>query len=185
VKSGSPLGGAVPRKIILAGTSQTAGILINYLPAHAVYRTPKMERIYDGYMPTSKASTINRILDVPIVHVPTMQEERVDDHVAQDSDAPGRQYRIYEFPGMAHVDTRDAARMVPEPVRAAAQHVSTAGLHVSGAQPRCIAWADKEWGRASDRICSIAATPTVRRWRSTKPATARRRTESVCGRSRR
>ena len=53
IRSGSPLGGAVPRKMVLAGTSQTAGILIGYLPAHMVYRTPQMQRIYDGFMPTS------------------------------------------------------------------------------------------------------------------------------------
>jgi hypothetical protein len=116
VKSGAPLGGAVARKVILAGTSQTAGILINYLPAHAVYRTPKMERIFDGYMPTSNGSTITQELDVPIVHVPTMQEVSGQTITwRQDSDDPGKQYRAYEFPGMAHVDTRDAARMMPNP----------------------------------------------------------------------
>jgi hypothetical protein len=116
VKSGAPLGGAVARKVILAGTSQTAGILINYLPAHAVYRTLKMERIFDGYMPTSNGSTITQELDVPIVHVPTMQEVSGQTITwRQDSDDPGKQYRVYEFPGMAHVDTRDAARMMPNP----------------------------------------------------------------------
>src|SRR5688572_17949310 len=60
IKSGSPLGGAVPRKMVLAGTSQTAGILINHLPGHVDYRTPKMERIYDGFMPTSNGSNITQ-----------------------------------------------------------------------------------------------------------------------------
>jgi hypothetical protein len=143
VKSGAPLGGAVPRKVILAGTSQTAGILINYLPAHAVYRTPKMERIFDGYMPTSNGSTINLELDVPIVHVPTMQEvsgQTITWH--QDSDDPGKQYRIYEFPGMAHVDTRDAARMVPNPC---ALPLSTYPLqaYMSVALNHLFAWVDK------------------------------------------
>jgi Alpha/beta hydrolase domain len=143
VKSGAPLGGAVPRKIILAGTSQTAGILINYLPAHAVYRTPKMERIYDGYMPTSNGATINLDLDVPIVHVPTMQEVSGSTITwRQDSDAPGRQYRIYEFPGMAHVDTRDAARMVPNPC-ALPLSMYPLQAYMSVALNHLFAWADK------------------------------------------
>ena len=113
IKSGSPLGGVVPRKMVLAGTSQTAGILINYLPGHVVYRTPKMERIYDGFMPTSNGSNITQEVDVPIIHVPTMHEVSGQTITwRQDSDEPGRQYRLYEFSGMAHVDTRDAARMI-------------------------------------------------------------------------
>jgi hypothetical protein len=116
IKSGSPLGGAVPRKMVLAGTSQTAGILINYLPGHVVYRTPKMERIYDGFMPTSNGSNITQDVDVPIIHVPTMHEVSGQTITwRQDSDAAGKQYRLYEFSGMAHVDTRDAARMMPNP----------------------------------------------------------------------
>ena len=143
VKGGTPLGGSLPRKVILAGTSQTAGFLINYLPAHAVYRTPKMERIFDGYMPTSNGSTINLDLDVPIVHVPTMQEVSGSTITwRQDSDAPGRQYRIYEFPGMAHVDTRDAARMVPNPC---ALPLSTYPLqaYMSVALNHLFTWVDK------------------------------------------
>ena len=31
----------------------SSGTLINYLPAHMVYRTPDMQRIYDGFLPTS------------------------------------------------------------------------------------------------------------------------------------
>ena len=46
--------------MVLAGTSKTAGMLINYLPAHVVYRTPKMERIYDGFLPTSNGAIIAR-----------------------------------------------------------------------------------------------------------------------------
>ena len=38
VRSGSLVGGSV-RKMVLGGTSMTAGVLINYLPAHMVYRT--------------------------------------------------------------------------------------------------------------------------------------------------
>ena len=143
VKTGAPLGGAVPRKVILAGTSQTAGILINYLPAHAVYRTAKMERIYDGYMPTSNGANITQQVDVPIVHVPTMHEVSGQNITwRQDSDEPNRQYRNYEFSGMAHVDTRDAARMMPNPC---AEPLSMYPLqaYMAVALNHLFAWADK------------------------------------------
>ena len=143
IKSGSPLGGAVPRKMVLAGTSQTAGILINYLPGHVVYRTPKMERIYDGFMPTSNGANITLDVDVPIIHVPTMHEVSGQTITwRQDSDAPGKQYRLYEFSGMAHVDTRDAARMMPNPC---AEPLSTYPLqaYMSVALNHLFNWADK------------------------------------------
>jgi hypothetical protein len=143
IKSGSPLGGAVPRKMVLAGTSQTAGILINYLPGHVVYRTPKMERIYDGFMPTSNGSNITQDVDVPIVHVPTMHEVSGQTITwRQDSDEAGKQYRLYEFSGMAHVDTRDAARMMPNPC---AQPLSTYPLqaYMSVALNHLFNWVDK------------------------------------------
>jgi hypothetical protein len=143
VKSGSPLGGAVPRKIVLAGTSQTAGILIAYLPAHVVYRTPQMQRIYDGFMPTSNGSNITQDVDVPIVHVPTMHEVSGQTITwRQDSDEPNKQYRLYEFAGMAHVDTRDASRMMPNPC---AQPLSTFPLqaYMSVALNHLFQWVDK------------------------------------------
>ncbi len=143
IKSGSPLGGAVPRRIVLAGTSQTAGILINYLPAHVVYRTPQMQRIYDGFMPTSNGANITQDVDVPIIHVPTMHEVSTQSITwRQDSDEPGKQYRNYEFSGMAHVDTRDAARMMPNPC---AQPLSMYPLqaYMSVALNHLFNWADK------------------------------------------
>ena len=115
VRSGKPLGGLNVRKMVLAGTSMSAGTLINYLPAHKVFRTPDMQRIYDGFYPTSNGSLIPDV-DVPVVHMPTMLEvsaQNVTDRA--DSDAPGRQYRLYEVAGMAHIDTRDSVRMTPNP----------------------------------------------------------------------
>ncbi len=67
-----PLGNRV-RKMVMGGTSMSAGTLINYLPAHMVFRTPEMTRIFDGFMPTSNGSTIREI-DVPMIHMPTMHE---------------------------------------------------------------------------------------------------------------
>jgi hypothetical protein len=111
----SPFAGQTVRKIILAGTSATAGTLIAYLPAHMIYRTPDMQRIYDGFMPTSTANVANKV-DVPIIHVPTMHEvQGAQISTRADSDAAGDQYRMYAFPGMGHVDSRDNVRLLPNP----------------------------------------------------------------------
>ena len=125
----SPIAALPIRKMVLAGTSASAGVLINYLPAHTVLRLADMKPIYDGFMPTSNGATIplqmtaggtmQRPIDVPIVHVPTMTEVASPNGVTsrQDSDAPGNQYRVYEFVGMAHIDSRDAAAYYPDPCR--------------------------------------------------------------------
>jgi hypothetical protein len=142
VRGGTPLGGTAVRKMVLAGTSQTAGILINYLPAHMVYRTPQMQRIYDGFMPTSNGATIQDI-DVPIVHLPTMHEvSGANITRRQDSDEPGKQYRLYEFSGIAHVDTRDSVRFQPNPC---AQPISQFPLqaYYSVGLNHLLQWVDK------------------------------------------
>jgi hypothetical protein len=113
VRGGTLVGGSV-RKMVLGGTSMTAGVLINYLPAHMVYRTPQMQRIFDGFLPMSNGAMI-RDIDVPIIHVPTMHEVSGNITNRQDGDEPGKQYRLYEFSGMGHIDTRDSVRMRPNP----------------------------------------------------------------------
>jgi len=111
----SPFAGLKVRKMVLGGTSATAATLIQYLPAHMVYRTPDMQRIYDGFLPTSNGSVIRQI-DVPMIHVPTMLEvSGANITTRPDGDAPGDQYRVYEFPGMGHVDTRNNVRLTPNP----------------------------------------------------------------------
>jgi len=109
-----PLGGLSVRNVVLFGTSMSAGTLINYLPAHRVYRTPDMERIYDGFMPTSTGSTIQAV-DVPLIQMPTLHEVESNVPRRQDSDEPGQQYRLYEFAGIGHVDSRDNVRLLPNP----------------------------------------------------------------------
>jgi hypothetical protein len=104
------------RKMILAGTSMSAGTLINYLQAHMVYRTPEMQHIFDGFMPTSTGATIREI-DVPLIQLPTMHEVERGVPSRQDSDEPGQQYRLYEFAGIGHVDSRDNVRLMPNPCR--------------------------------------------------------------------
>jgi hypothetical protein len=99
------LAGLSPRKTILWGTSASSGIVVAYLPAHMVYRTPDMQRIYDGFQPTSNGGNINPV-DVPIVQVPTQHEFANGATTRFDSDMPGQQFRVYQFPGMGHLDAR-------------------------------------------------------------------------------
>ena len=119
----------------------TAGVLINYLPAHMVYRTPKMQRIYDGFLPMSNGAMV-RDVDVPMIHVPTMHEVSGNITNKQDSDEPGKQYRLYEFSGMGHIDTRDSVRMKPNPC---ALPLSTFPVqaYMSVALDHLLAWVDK------------------------------------------
>jgi hypothetical protein len=112
-----PLAGLPVRKMILAGTSATAAVLIRYLPAHMVYRTPDMKLIYDGFMPTSTGATVRQV-DVPLIQIPTMTEVATGTVTArQDGDGAGDQFRLYEFAGMAHVDSRDSVRFRPDPCK--------------------------------------------------------------------
>src|SRR5262249_48198700 len=112
-----PFAGLNVRKMVMGGTSATAAVLIRYLPAHMVYRTPDMKVIYDGFMPTSNGSTIRQV-DVPLIQIPTMTEVSSGNITARrDGDAPGDQYRLYEFAGMAHVDSRDSVRFKPDPCK--------------------------------------------------------------------
>jgi len=57
-------------------------------------------------------------VDVPLVQVPTMLEVRAANVTTRpDGDAPGDQYRLYEFPGMGYVDSRDNVRLTPNPCK--------------------------------------------------------------------
>jgi hypothetical protein len=109
-----PFGKLHVRKMVMAGTSMSSGTLVNYLPAHMVFRTPDMQRIFDGFMPTSYGGTIREI-DVPLIEMPTMLEEETNVPRRQDSDEPGKQFRLYEVAGIGHVDSRDNVRLHPNP----------------------------------------------------------------------
>ena len=116
-QAGNPLARFSLRRMVLAGTSASAGVLINYLPAHMVLRLADMKPIYDGFLPTSTGATIRQI-DVPMIQVPTMTEVMSGTATArQDGDDPGDQFRVYEFPGMAHIDSRDAVAYYPNPCK--------------------------------------------------------------------
>jgi len=102
--------------MILTGSSASAGVLVRYLPAHMVQRLPDMQPIYDGFMPTSNGADL-RLVDVPMIQVPTMRETMNGATTRPDGDVPGNQFRVYEFAGMAHIDARDAAAYYPDPCK--------------------------------------------------------------------
>jgi hypothetical protein len=109
-----PLGGLPVRKMVLGGTSMSAGTLINYLAVHPRFRTPDMKHIYDGYFPTSTGSDIPRV-DVPVIEMPTQREVQSNVTRRNDGDEPGNQFRLYEFAAIGHVDARDNVRLLPNP----------------------------------------------------------------------
>lgn len=103
----SPVPGV--RKMVLWGTSASSRILTNYLPTHKFMKQADLSNIYDGFMPTMNGTTIAPV-DVPIIQVPTQHEFQNVATATQDSDEAGKQFRVYEFPGMAHLDTRNTWR---------------------------------------------------------------------------
>jgi hypothetical protein len=105
----SPIAHLPVRKMILWGTSASSRILTNYLPSHNAFKLADMRNIYDGFLPTMNGTTIAPV-DVPIIQVPTQHEFQNVATAVQDSDEPGKQFRVYEFPGMAHLDTRNTYR---------------------------------------------------------------------------
>ena len=138
----SPLARLPLRKMVLAGTSATAAVLIRYLPAHMVYRTPDMKLIYDGFMPTSTGATVRQI-DVPVIQIPTMTEVSTGTVTArQDGDTAGDQFRLYEFAGMAHVDSRDSVRFQPDPCKSPVSQFPLQA-YMSVALHHLFEWVDK------------------------------------------
>ena len=112
----NPLAAVNVRKMILTGSSASAGVMVNYLPSHMVLRLADMKPIYDGFMPTSNGASL-RMIDVPMIQVPTMRETMNGATTRLDGDTPGNQFRVYEFAGMAHIDSRDAVAYYPDPCK--------------------------------------------------------------------
>ena len=138
----SPLAGLPIRKVIFAGTSASAAVLVNYLPAHMVYRLPDMKPVYDAFLPTSNGANI-RSIDVPMIQVPTMTEVSGNNStVRQDGDMPGDQYRTYEFAGMAHLDTRDVVAFRPDPCKYPIS-MFPLGAYMGLALHHLVEWVDK------------------------------------------
>src|SRR5438552_1008012 len=155
-KSGTPFAGLTVRKMVMVGTSATAGILMQYLPAHMVFRTPDMQRIMDGFLPMSTGATPAKV-DVPLIQVPTMTEVTGGNVTTRaDSDAPGDQFRVYEFAGMAHVDSRDSVRFKPDPCGKPASRFPEQA-YMSVALHHLFEWVDKN--KPAPRAARIVGSP--------------------------
>lgn len=138
----NPLAGLPLRKMILAGTSASAGTLVQYLPSHMVYRLPDMKPVYDGFLPTSNGANIRQI-DVPMIQVPTMTEVMNGNATTrQDGDASGDQFRVYEFAGMPHLDSREAEAYTPDPCKNPITKFPL-GAYMSVALDHLFKWVDK------------------------------------------
>jgi hypothetical protein len=109
----SPIADMGLRNMILWGTSASSRILTNYLPAHQVFTLADGSNIYDGFMPTSNGTDIETV-DVPMIQVPTQHEYSVGATAHQDSNEHGKQFRSYEFAGLAHLDARNNSARVSQ-----------------------------------------------------------------------
>jgi len=139
----NPLAQVRVRRLILAGTSASATVLINYLPAHMVLRLADLTPIYDGFLPTSNGTNIRQV-DVPMIQVPTTTEAaRGVVPTRQDGDAPGDQFRVYEFPAMPHLDSRDVVAFQPNPCKYPVTRFPM-GAYMSVALHHLVEWVDNE-----------------------------------------
>jgi hypothetical protein len=138
----NPLLATPVRKMVLAGSSASAAVVVNYLTTSMVQRLSDMKPIYDGFMPTSNGTNLRKV-DVPMIQVPTMREVfQGFGPTRLDGDAPGDQFRIYEFAGMAHIDSRDAAAYYPDPCKQPISRYPLAA-YMSVALHHMLQWIDK------------------------------------------
>jgi len=135
----NPLNGLTVRKIVLTGSSASAGVATQYLTnAHMAMRLADMKPIYDGFMPTS-ANGQMPALDVPTILVPTMRETFQGRGTTQ---ADNDKLRVYEFAGMAHIDSRVAGAYYPDPCKWAISRYPM-GVMMSVALDKLFTWVDK------------------------------------------
>jgi hypothetical protein len=138
----NPLNDLPVRRIVLAGSSASAAAVVAYMSVHPTYRLQDLKPIYDGFFPTSNNSNIPSV-DVPTIQVPTMREVfQGSGTIRQDSDMPGSQIRVYEFAGMAHIDSRDAAAYYPDPCKYPISRFPLA-VYMSVALDHLFQWVDK------------------------------------------
>ena len=135
----NPLAGLPVRRMILTGSSQSAGTATTYMSgAHTSQRLADMKPIYDGFMPTSNNGQVG-VLDVPTIVVPTMRETNTGAGTTQkDND----KIRIYEFAGMAHIDSRVAGGYYPDPCKYPISRYPL-GAEMAIALDKLFTWVDK------------------------------------------
>lgn len=110
----SPIADLKLRKMVLWGTSASSQMVVNYFPSHRTFKQANMSNIYDGFLPTMNNGSALTPVDVPVILVPTQVEYQDVATAAQDSDEPGKQLRVYEFAGMAHLDSRNTRKRLQQ-----------------------------------------------------------------------
>ncbi|HLN16769.1 MAG TPA: alpha/beta hydrolase domain-containing protein [Acidimicrobiales bacterium] len=110
-----PFAGFDVRQLILAGHSQTGGVVTDYiLNAHDVVRLDNGSPVYQGFFPTGAPSVQFGPRDAPILQVlsdgdisnPNRPGRQGRVYRREDSDDPGDGYRLYELAGVSHMGTR-------------------------------------------------------------------------------
>ncbi|MDO8795718.1 MAG: alpha/beta hydrolase domain-containing protein [Vicinamibacterales bacterium] len=145
--STSPLAGMRVRHLFLMGTSQSAGTLRGYLPAHAAWRMPDGKPIFDGFLATSTAGMPIPKIDVPLVQIATQTEifrgaANGETHRRPDGDAAGDQFRLYEMAGMPHNDSRENPTYDPNPCKMPISTFPVGAMMSMGLQ-HLVEWVDK------------------------------------------
>jgi len=110
----SPIAKLKLRKMVLWGTSASSQMVVSYFPSHRTLKLADMKNIYDGFLPTMNNGSAVTPVDVPVIVVPTQVEYMDVATSAQDSDEPGKQLRVYEFAGMAHLDSRNTRKRLQQ-----------------------------------------------------------------------
>jgi len=110
-----PFSGMGVGHTILAGHSQTGGVVTDYiLNGHDTQRLDDGSPIYHGFFPSGAPSVRFGPCDVPIVQVlsdgdianPFRPGREGRAYRRVDGDDPGDRYRLYELAGVAHMGTR-------------------------------------------------------------------------------
>ncbi len=144
----SPFAGLKVRHSVLMGTSQSSGVLVQYLRAHATQRMADGSAIFDGFFPTSVVGN-NAIpqIDVPLIQMNTQTEVNAtaamgNKYRRPDSDEKGNRYRLYEMAGMPHNDSRENPTYTPNPCEKPVTRFPAGGMMAMGLD-HLIQWVDK------------------------------------------
>lgn len=143
----SPLTGMRVRHLIMMGTSQSAGTLRGYLPAHAAWRMPDGKPIFDGFLATSTAGMPIPKVDVPLIQIATQTEvnggaAKGSAYRRADGDAAGDQFRLYEIAGMPHNDSRESPTYDPDMCKMPVTRYPVGAMMAMGLH-HLIQWSDK------------------------------------------
>lgn len=151
IKSNSkdgPFAGLKVRHSFLMGTSQSSGVLVQYLKTHAANRMPDGSPIFDGFFPTSVTGN-NPIpqIDVPLIQMQTQTEVNStaatgNKYRKPDSDEPANKYRLYEVAGMPHNDSRENPNYQPDPCEKPSTRFPVGAMMAMGLH-HLIQWEDK------------------------------------------